>query len=79
MEATRRHWRNVFTFLVAEGFSIALLNPLRARRFAEEDLQRTKTGAIDALGIRRLMHSLKFFWSESCICKHQDLKDDQHR
>ena len=53
MEATRHYWRNVFTFLVAEGFSIALLNPLRARRFAEEDLQRTKTDAIDALGIAR--------------------------
>ena len=53
MEVTRHYWRNVFTFLVAEGFSIALLNPLRARRFAEEDLQRTKTDAIDALGIAR--------------------------
>jgi len=53
MEATGHYWRNVFTFLVAEGFSIALLNPLRARRFAEEDLARTKTDAIDALGIAR--------------------------
>jgi transposase len=51
MEATDHYWRNVFTFLVAEGFAIALLNPLRARRFAEEDLARTKTDAIDALGI----------------------------
>ncbi len=53
MEATGHYWRNVFTFLVAEGFSMALLNPLRARRFAEEDLARTKTDAIDALGIAR--------------------------
>jgi transposase len=29
------------------------LNPLRTRRFAEEELQRTKTDAIDALGIAR--------------------------
>jgi transposase len=33
MEATGHYWRNLFTFLAGEGFSIALLNPLRARRF----------------------------------------------
>jgi transposase len=32
---------------------VALLNPLRTRRFAGEDLERTKTDAIDALGIAR--------------------------
>jgi transposase len=35
------------------GFGVALLNPLRTRRFAEEDLERTKTDSIDALGIAR--------------------------
>jgi transposase len=30
-----------------------VLNPLRTRRFAEEELERTKTDAIDALGIAR--------------------------
>ena len=30
-----------------------MLNPLRTRRFSEEELQRTKTDAIDALGIAR--------------------------
>jgi transposase len=53
MEATGRYWRNRFGFLVAEGFSVAVINPLRTRRFAEEDLQRTKTDPIDALGIAR--------------------------
>jgi transposase len=53
MEATGGYWRNLFGFLVAEGFSVAVINPLRTRRFAEEDLQRTKTDAIDALGIAR--------------------------
>jgi transposase len=43
----------VFAALVAAGFPVALLNPLRTRRFAEEDLQRTKTDAIDALGLAR--------------------------
>jgi transposase len=39
--------------LAAAGHSVALLNPLRTRRFAAEDLERTKTDAIDALGIAR--------------------------
>jgi transposase len=52
-EATGHYWRNLFAFLVAHGFSVALLNPLRTRRFAEEELARTKTDAIDALGIAR--------------------------
>jgi len=53
MEATGHYWQNLFAALAAAGFAIALLNPLRTRRFAEEDLRRTKTDAIDALGIAR--------------------------
>ena len=53
MEATGHYWKNLFAWLAAEGFSIALINPIRTRRFAEEELQRTKTDAIDALGIAR--------------------------
>ena len=44
MEATGHYWKKLF---------VALLNPLRTRRFADEDLERTKTDAIDALGIAR--------------------------
>lgn len=53
MEATGHYWKNLFAALAARGFTIALLNPLRTHRFAAEDLQRTKTDAIDALGIAR--------------------------
>jgi len=53
MEATGHYWKNLFAALVAQGFAVALLNPLRTRRFAGEDLQRTQTDAIDALGIAR--------------------------
>lgn len=53
MEATGHYWKNLFAALAARGCSVALLNPVRTRRFAEEDLQRTKTDAIDALGIAR--------------------------
>ena len=53
MEATGHYWKNVFAVLVTQGFAVALLNPLRTRRFAADDLQRTKTDAIDAVGIAR--------------------------
>jgi transposase len=53
MEATGHYWKNLFAALAAGGFPVALINPLRTHRFAQEDLERTKTDAIDALGIAR--------------------------
>lgn len=53
MEATGHYWKNVFAALAAGGYSIALVNPLRTRRFAEADLERAKTDRIDAVGIAR--------------------------
>ena len=53
MEATGHYWKNLFAALAVAGHRVALLNPLRTRRFADEDLERTKTDAIDALGIAR--------------------------
>lgn len=53
MEATGHYWKNLFAALTARGYVVALLNPLRTHRFAAEDLERTKTDAIDALGIAR--------------------------
>jgi transposase len=53
LEATGHYWRNLFVSLVTKGYAVAVLNPLRTRRFAEEELERTKTDAIDALGIAR--------------------------
>jgi transposase len=51
MEGTGHYWQNLFATLAARGFAIALVNPLRTQRFAEEELRRTKTDAIDALGL----------------------------
>lgn len=51
MEATGHYWQNLFATLAARGYAIALVNPLRTQRFAEEELRRTKTDAIDALGL----------------------------
>src|SRR5207237_8986771 len=53
LEATGHYWKNLFAVLVTRGFAVALLNPLRTRRFADEELARTKTDAIDARGIAR--------------------------
>src|SRR5262249_25385905 len=53
MEATGHYWKNLFAALIAAGFAVALLNPLRTRRFAGEDLQRTQPGATAGVGIAR--------------------------
>jgi len=53
MEATGHYWQNLFAVLAAHGYQVALLNPLRTSRFAAEEMARTKTDAIDALGIAR--------------------------
>lgn len=55
MEATGHYWQNLFAILVGRGYEVVLLNPLRTRRFAEEDLQRTKTDTVDAVSIARLV------------------------
>jgi len=54
LEATGHYWQNLVAGLVADGYAVALLNPLRTRRFAEEDLARAKTDEIDALVIARM-------------------------
>jgi transposase len=51
MEVTGHYWQNLFAALVARGFAVALVNPLRTHRFAGEELARTKTDRIDCLQI----------------------------
>jgi transposase len=53
MEATGHYWQNLFAALVAHGYAVALVNPLRTHRFAGEELARTKTDRIDCLQIAR--------------------------
>lgn len=53
MEATGHYWKNLFATLAAKGHAIALINPLRTHHFQAENLERTKTDAIDALGLAR--------------------------
>ena len=53
MEATGHYWKNLYAALVTAGHRVALLNPLKARRFQDSGLERTKTDAIDAVGLAR--------------------------
>jgi transposase len=53
METTGHYGKNLLLTLVGWSFPVAVLNPLRTRRFAEEDLTRAKTDSVDALGIAR--------------------------
>lgn len=56
MEATGTYWRNLFATLIEAGFDVALVNPMRTNRFAQSDMTRTKTDALDAVGIARFAH-----------------------
>lgn len=56
MEATGNYWRNVFATLIDAGFGVAVVNPMRTNRFAQSDLRRTKTDALDAVGIAHFAH-----------------------
>jgi transposase len=55
MEATGHYWKNLFAVLSSKGYLVFLLNPLRTHRFAQEDLQRTKSDAIDTVNIARFV------------------------
>jgi transposase len=53
MEATGIYGRNLFLALDERQYRVVLINPIRTRRFAQEDLRRAKNDSIDALGIAR--------------------------
>ncbi len=54
MEATGRYHRKVHQCLHDRGFEVVLVNPLRARRFAEAMGHLAKTDRVDALMLSRL-------------------------
>ena len=54
MEATGRYHRKVHQCLHDRGFEVVLVNPLRARRFAEAMGYLAKTDRVDALMLARL-------------------------
>lgn len=52
-EATGHYWQNLVAHLWAQGWRVALVNPVRTARYAAEDLARAKTDALDALALAR--------------------------
>jgi transposase len=54
LEATGHYWQNLVATLVADGYAVVLINPLRTHRYAEEDLERAKTDVIDAHRIAKM-------------------------
>lgn len=59
MEATGHYWMNLFARLSTAGFSVAVVNPLAVRRFAESLLTRAKTDAADALLIAHFGQTMR--------------------
>jgi len=57
MEATGPYWRALATFLFEAGHTVAVVNPKRIKAFAESELLRVKTDAVDAALIARFAAS----------------------
>jgi len=55
LEATGHYWKNVVATLLADGHAVVLINPLRTKRYAEEEMLRAKTDAVDAKAIARFL------------------------
>jgi transposase len=53
LEATGHYGKNLCAFLRRQAYAVAVINPIRTNRFAQEDLVRAKSDTIDALGIAR--------------------------
>jgi transposase len=53
MEATGSYWYALAKFLFTDGHSVAVINPRRIKAFAESELLRAKTDAVDAALIAR--------------------------
>jgi transposase len=63
MEATGAYWYALAKFLFNAGHSVAVINPRRIKAFAESELLRTKTDAVDASLIARFAASQQLqFW-----------------
>lgn len=59
LEATGHYWKNLVATLLVAGHRVVLINPLRTKRFAEEEMLRAKTDAIDAKAIARFLSEKK--------------------
>jgi len=61
MEATGDYWKNLYHFLTQKSprFRVTVINPVQTKRFAQSELRRAKTDAVDAITIARFMAEKK--------------------
>lgn len=57
MEATGVYWENLAEYLHGSGHQVSVVNPARIKAFAQSELLRTKTDAVDAALIARFCKS----------------------
>jgi transposase len=60
MEATGSYWYALAKYLFNDGHAVAVINPRRIKAFAESELLRTKTDAVDAGLIARFAATQQF-------------------
>jgi transposase len=60
MEATGSYWYALAKYLFNAGYAVAVVNPRRIKSFAESELLRTKTDAVDASVIARFAATQSF-------------------
>jgi len=61
MEATGDYWKNLYHFLSRQSpaFLASVINPVQTKHFAQGELRRAKTDAVDAITIARFMAEKK--------------------
>ena len=61
MEATGDYWKNLYHFLTrrSPAFMVTVINPVQTKRFAQSELRRAKTDAVDAITIARFIAEKK--------------------
>ena len=59
MEAIGSYWIGLASYLHAQGFTVAVVNPAQAHDFAQALLRRNKTDALDAQMLAQLAQMLK--------------------
>jgi len=55
MEATGHYWYSLHDFLVRQGYSVAVLNPIQTAQQAKKGIRKSKTDKIDARHIATLL------------------------
>ena len=76
MESTGCYHINLFSFLCAEGFRCAVVNPLLISKFVQGSLRKTKTDKKDAMTIAQfLLNNEKKLYSVTESQDAQDLRD----